>query len=377
MPPGFATRAGAARLGDLRRYLRAAQRRLERLPDGLGADVQKMGVIHELEALAAGRPDVEDAPWLLEELRVSQFAESLGVKGQVSAKRIRRLLDVVIAAALASLALLAPPGWAPDTAAAGTFAAGRAGEVSFAVRTERRAWGRAPDTRRPRPEPREAAAARRVAPGRGGPAPHGRRAHRSPADDPRVEQRRGDARRGAARARAHRGAARAAGMPAFRLADRWGLSATTAREQARFFLRVDRVMPARHRAYGMRLLRSVIPAQRWGAGQAVPSGWTAAFKGGWTDGSGLSEHQVALLTRGEQRVAVAVTSTGQPDHALRPARAARRVRPPARRSGYGTMTPVSALRAAAISLHSLICSSPKTPVMMGAASRRPSSSIST
>ena len=80
-------------------------------------------------------------------------------------------------------------------------------------------------------------------------------------------------------------------------------------------LRVDRVMPARHRAYGMRLLRSVIPALRWGAGQAVPSGWTAAFKGGWTDGSGLSEHQVALLTRGEQRVAVAVTSTGQPDHA--------------------------------------------------------------
>jgi ATP-dependent helicase HrpA len=92
VPPGFATRAGAARLGDLQRYLRAAHRRLERLPDGLGADLQKMGVVHELEALAAARPDVEDAPWLLEELRVSQFAESLGVKGQVSAKRIRRML---------------------------------------------------------------------------------------------------------------------------------------------------------------------------------------------------------------------------------------------------------------------------------------------
>jgi ATP-dependent helicase HrpA len=92
VPPGFATRAGAARLGDLGRYLRAAQRRLARLPDGLGADRQKMGVVHELEGLAAGRPDVEDAPWLLEELRVSQYAESLGVKGQVSAKRIRRLL---------------------------------------------------------------------------------------------------------------------------------------------------------------------------------------------------------------------------------------------------------------------------------------------
>jgi ATP-dependent helicase HrpA len=92
MPDGFATRAGAARLGDLQRYLRAAARRLERLPDGLGADLQKMAVVHELEALAAKRPDLEEAPWLLEELRVSLFAESLGVRGQVSAKRIRRML---------------------------------------------------------------------------------------------------------------------------------------------------------------------------------------------------------------------------------------------------------------------------------------------
>jgi ATP-dependent RNA helicase HrpA len=92
VPSGFATRAGAARLGDLQRYLTAAARRLERLPDGLGADAQKMSVVHELEALAAQRPDVAETPWLLEELRVSLFAESLGVRGQVSAKRIRRML---------------------------------------------------------------------------------------------------------------------------------------------------------------------------------------------------------------------------------------------------------------------------------------------
>jgi ATP-dependent helicase HrpA len=92
VPPGFATRHGAARLGDLQRYLRAAARRLERLPDGLGADLQRMGVIAELEAQAAERPELREVPWMLEELRVSQFAESLGVKGQVSAKRIRRAL---------------------------------------------------------------------------------------------------------------------------------------------------------------------------------------------------------------------------------------------------------------------------------------------
>jgi ATP-dependent helicase HrpA len=51
-----------------------------------------MGVIAELEAQAAERPELRAVPRMLEELRVSQFAESLGVKGQVSAKRIRRAL---------------------------------------------------------------------------------------------------------------------------------------------------------------------------------------------------------------------------------------------------------------------------------------------
>jgi ATP-dependent helicase HrpA len=92
VPPGFATRHGAARLGDVHRYLRAAARRLDRLPEGLGADAQKMGVVHELEALAAARPDLDEVPWLLEELRVSQFAQAVGAKGGVSAKRIRRML---------------------------------------------------------------------------------------------------------------------------------------------------------------------------------------------------------------------------------------------------------------------------------------------
>jgi ATP-dependent helicase HrpA len=51
-----------------------------------------MAVVHELESVAATRPDLQEVPWLLEELRVSLFAEALGVRGQVSAKRIRRRL---------------------------------------------------------------------------------------------------------------------------------------------------------------------------------------------------------------------------------------------------------------------------------------------
>jgi ATP-dependent helicase HrpA len=49
-----------------------------------------------IEGWPAGRPQpaaLREVPWLLEELRVSYFAQSLGTRGQVSAKRIRRLLD--------------------------------------------------------------------------------------------------------------------------------------------------------------------------------------------------------------------------------------------------------------------------------------------
>jgi hypothetical protein len=38
------------------------------------------------------------------------------------------------------------------------------------------------------------------------------------------------------------------------------------------------------------------------------------LKGGWGSGTGLVEHQVALLRRGEERVAVAILTTGSPSH---------------------------------------------------------------
>jgi ATP-dependent helicase HrpA len=98
--PGFVAATGAARLADVERYLRAAVRRLERLPDAVAVDRDRMNAIHELERLyrerltATSRPEtLREVPWLLEELRVSHFAQALGVKGGASSKRIRRLLD--------------------------------------------------------------------------------------------------------------------------------------------------------------------------------------------------------------------------------------------------------------------------------------------
>jgi ATP-dependent helicase HrpA len=58
-----------------------------------------MTAVHELERLYRERlrerpgAELREVPWLLEELRVSQFAQGVGVRGNVSSKRVRRLLD--------------------------------------------------------------------------------------------------------------------------------------------------------------------------------------------------------------------------------------------------------------------------------------------
>jgi ATP-dependent helicase HrpA len=101
--PGMAASVGLERLEHVERYLRAAARRLERLPDAVAIDADRMRAIAELEQAYRDRvaawPDgaslpeaLEEVPWMLEELRVSHFAQALGVRGQVSAKRIRRAL---------------------------------------------------------------------------------------------------------------------------------------------------------------------------------------------------------------------------------------------------------------------------------------------
>ena len=182
---------------------------------------------------------------------------------------------------LASLlaAVLLAPGWTPGTRAADSFAATRRGTVSYAVRTEHRLWGRDLDRRvasasvvkalllvaylrdeRVRRRPLRAAERRLLSPmirwsqnaaastlvTRLGAAHINRTAHRS-------------------------------GMPGFALASPWGLSLISAREETRFMLHIDRWMPPRHRAYGMRLLRRIVHTQRWGIAEVARLGWTLYF----------------------------------------------------------------------------------------------------
>jgi hypothetical protein len=95
----------------------------------------------------------------------------------------------------------------------------------------------------------------------------------------------------------------------------WGLSLTTARDQSLFFLRLEQLLPGRHEAYALKLLRTIVPSQRWGMGQTIPDGWRLYFKGGWGSGTGAVDHQSGLLRRGDDRVSISVMTVNNPSHA--------------------------------------------------------------
>jgi ATP-dependent helicase HrpA len=101
--PGFISGVGVERLGDIERYLRAAVWRLQKLPEHPERDAASMAVVRGLEGRldevldALGPlPALLDLAWSLQELRVSLFAQVVGVDGPVSAKRIAAALDDVI-----------------------------------------------------------------------------------------------------------------------------------------------------------------------------------------------------------------------------------------------------------------------------------------
>jgi beta-lactamase class A len=104
-----------------------------------------------------------------------------------------------------------------------------------------------------------------------------------------------------------------AGMRHFAANPVWGGCQVTARDQARFFLRLRRLLPDGHRKYALGLLRSIDPSQRWGMPPAIPKGWGIYFKGGWfPDDGGWRVHQAAQLRKGDRRIAIAVLTSGSP-----------------------------------------------------------------
>ena len=112
---GFVSRTGLDRLGRLEVYVRAIEHRVKRLPETANRDRAWMTEVEQATALfiAAGgslplpaavtdavpgtdgsakAEQLVAARWLLEELRVSLFAQQLGTSGPVSLQRIKKAL---------------------------------------------------------------------------------------------------------------------------------------------------------------------------------------------------------------------------------------------------------------------------------------------
>jgi ATP-dependent helicase HrpA len=104
---GFVSQTPPRRLPHLVRYVRAASYRLEKAQGNPNRDAELAWRVHDVQqaydralaAYAAGRPDparaaeLAEVRWLIEELRVSLFAQQLGTDGPVSEKRIRKILE--------------------------------------------------------------------------------------------------------------------------------------------------------------------------------------------------------------------------------------------------------------------------------------------
>ncbi|MDO4905131.1 MAG: ATP-dependent RNA helicase HrpA [Lautropia sp.] len=101
-PPGFLHRLDYEPLSHYPRYLKAIAMRLDKLRDDPGRDRKQMAAMAPLlhrwrqwQRDIGMRPDreAETFRWMLEELRVSLFAQSLRTPVQVSVKRLGKMLD--------------------------------------------------------------------------------------------------------------------------------------------------------------------------------------------------------------------------------------------------------------------------------------------
>ncbi|HEY7607272.1 MAG TPA: ATP-dependent RNA helicase HrpA, partial [Actinomycetes bacterium] len=102
--PGWVTATGRPRLADVLRYVRAILQRLDRLPGDLATDATHTESIQRVTTAwrqltdlpPASRPPPDalaDIRWMLEELRVSYFAQALGTARPVSEQRVLRAID--------------------------------------------------------------------------------------------------------------------------------------------------------------------------------------------------------------------------------------------------------------------------------------------
>lgn len=101
---GFATECGWKKLADILRYMKAIERRMEKLPVDPNKDRLHMlkieSVVNEYKTLLNKIPkgvavpeSVKEIRWMIEELRVSYFAQQLGTPYPISDKRVKQAID--------------------------------------------------------------------------------------------------------------------------------------------------------------------------------------------------------------------------------------------------------------------------------------------
>ena len=103
---GFVTETGAARLPDLLRYMKGIERRMEKIPVDANRDRMYMLKVQHAEQayqqllgkLPRGQAipeEVRNIRWMIEELRISYFAQVLGTPYAVSDKRVLQAIEAI------------------------------------------------------------------------------------------------------------------------------------------------------------------------------------------------------------------------------------------------------------------------------------------
>ncbi len=103
---GFVQKTGYTRLNDLQRYLQAIDKRIDKLLQDVNRDraamlrVEQVSQAYQqlLAKLPKSKPhsdEVKEIPYMIEELRVSLFAQQLGTKYPISDKRILNVIAAI------------------------------------------------------------------------------------------------------------------------------------------------------------------------------------------------------------------------------------------------------------------------------------------
>ena len=104
--PGFVQKSGYDRLPDLQRYLQAIDKRIDKLAQDVNRDRAAMLRVEQVQQayqqllakLPKSKPisdEIAEIRYMIEELRVSLFAQQLGTKYQVSDKRVLNVINSI------------------------------------------------------------------------------------------------------------------------------------------------------------------------------------------------------------------------------------------------------------------------------------------